>query len=43
VTYDHSHRHRSDKGVPYEFQNAHQLLTDFFESVDRILREVQKT
>jgi len=43
VTCDHMHRHRTDKGAPYEFQNAHQLLTDFFESVDRILQEVQKT
>ena len=43
VTYDHMHRHRADKGVLYEFQNAHQLLTDFFESVDRILQESQKT
>lgn len=42
LTYDHKHRHRSDTGVPYEFQDAHQLLTDFFVDVDRILLEVQK-
>lgn len=42
LTYDHKHRHRSDKGVPYEFQDAHQLLSDFFADVDRVLQEVQK-
>ena len=38
----HKHRHSSDKGVPYEFQDAHQLLTDFFADVDRVLQEIQK-
>ena len=42
LTYDHMHRHSADKGVPYEFQDAHQLLTDFFADVDRVLLEVQK-
>lgn len=42
LTFDHKHRHRSDKGVPYEFQDAHQLLTDFFADVDRVLLEVQQ-
>lgn len=42
LAYDHKHRHVSDKGVPYEFQDAHQLLTDFFSDVDRVLREVKK-
>ena len=41
LAYDHIHRHRSDKGVPYEFQDTHQLLTDFFADVDRIFLEVQ--
>lgn len=40
--FDHKHRHRSDQGVPYEFQDAHQLLTDFFADVDRVLLEVQQ-
>lgn len=40
--YDHKHRHASDKGVPYEFKDAYQLLTDFFADVDRVLREVKK-
>jgi hypothetical protein len=42
LPFDHKHRHSSDKGVPYEFKDAHQLLSDFFEEVDRILEEVAK-
>ena len=42
LTYDHKHRHISDQGVPYEFQNAYQLLTDFFAEVDRVLEEIKK-
>jgi len=41
LPYDHKHRHISDQGVPYEFQNAHQLLQDFFEEVDRVLQEIK--
>jgi hypothetical protein len=37
LTYDHKHRHVSDKGVPYEFQDTQQLLIDFFNEVDRVL------
>lgn len=43
VAYDHVHRHSADKGVPYEFKNAEQLLTDFFAHVDSILAEVTKS
>jgi len=42
MAYDHKHRHASDKGVPYEFKDAQQLMSDFFTDVDRILREVTK-
>lgn len=42
LAYDHKHRHASDKGVPYEFQDAYQLLIDFFADVDRVLKEVKK-
>jgi len=42
LTYDHKHRHISDKGVPYEFQNAAQLLADFFAEVDRVLKEIEQ-
>lgn len=40
VACDHRHRHAVDTGVPYEFQDAYQLLRDFFEEVDRRLREL---
>ena len=40
--YDHRHRHAADKGVPYEFKDAHQLLVDFFAEVDRVLEEVKQ-
>ena len=41
LAYDHKHRHISDKGVPYEYTDAQQLITDFFADVDRILTEVE--
>lgn len=37
VSYDHIHRSIKDKGVPYEFENAQQLLTDFLNEVNSIL------
>ena len=40
--FDHFHSHQKDKGTPYEFQDAYQLIHDFFESVDRVLAEVEK-
>lgn len=30
------------KESPYEFQNAVQLLTDFFSEVDRVLSEIEQ-
>jgi hypothetical protein len=42
LTYDHKHRHASDKGVPYEFKDAAQLLEDFFAEVDRVLEELKR-
>lgn len=41
LAYDHKHRHILDKGVPYEFKDAYQLLADFFEEVDRVLKEMK--
>ena len=41
--FDHKHRHVSDKGVPYGFESAYQLLEDFFKDVDRVLQEVRKS
>ena len=43
LPYDHKHRHISDKGVPYAFKDAHQLLSDFFVEVDRVLEKVRKS
>lgn len=40
--YDHKHQHQSDKGIPYDFKDAHQLLSDFFADVDRVLAVVRK-
>ena len=42
LTYDHKHRHANDKGVPYEFQDAQQLVIDFFNEVDRVLKEARQ-
>lgn len=42
LAHDHTHQHGRDKGVPYEFKNADQLLKDFFEDVDRVLQEVKQ-
>ena len=43
LPFDHKHRHRSDKGVPYEFENALRLLEDFFNDVDRTLQKVKQS
>ena len=42
LPYDHKHRHVTDKGVPYEFKDAYQLMTDFFAEVDRVLKEAKQ-
>lgn len=42
VEYDHKHRHMRDKGVPYDFVDAYQLLKDFFTEVDRALEAHRK-
>ena len=39
VAFDHLHRHSADKGIPYEFQDAYQLMQDFFNKVDEILKQ----
>ena len=38
LPYDHKHRTPNDQGIRYEFKDAHQLLSDFFEDVDRVLK-----
>lgn len=42
VAYDHKHRSRSDRGVPFEFKDAYRLLADFFAEVDRVMQEEKK-
>lgn len=37
LTYDHKHRHRKDKGVPYSFSSAAELVEDFWKAVDDFL------
>jgi hypothetical protein len=37
IEYDHIHKNLADKGTPYEFINAQQLLDDFFKKVDEII------
>jgi len=37
VEYDHTHETALDKGTPYEFVNAEQLLQDFFNRLNQIL------
>jgi Family of unknown function (DUF6516) len=41
LPYDHHHRTANDKGVPYAFHSAQQLLVDFFAEVDRVIKEAQ--
>ena len=41
LPFDHKHRSVTDKGVPYEFKDANQLLQDFFNEVDAVLKEVR--
>jgi hypothetical protein len=41
LTYDHRHRGAVDRGTPYEFKDAYQLLSDFFEEVDRALKQAK--
>lgn len=43
LPYDHKHKHISDKGVSYKFRNAHQLLADFFNEVDQVLKEIKRS
>ncbi len=39
IEHDHWHRTEEDPGRPYEFKDAITLLDDFFEEVERILKE----
>jgi hypothetical protein len=37
--YDHWHRDETDQGQPYEFVSAEKLITDFFDEIERILKD----
>jgi len=39
ATADHWHRTETDPGRPYRFKNAEQLIDDFFDEVERVLKE----
>ena len=41
MPFDHRHRHVADKGIPYTFRDAYQLLADFFAEVDSVLKEAK--
>ena len=36
---DHWHRTGADEGRPYEFKDAETLISDFFDEVERVLKE----
>ena len=40
VNSDHWHRDAADKGRPYEFKSPELLFEDFFNEVERLLREL---
>lgn len=40
MKYDHKHTSINDKGTPYEFESAEQLLNDFFKEVNSILNKL---
>ncbi|MCF6807793.1 hypothetical protein L3V79_05235 [Thiotrichales bacterium 19S9-12] len=42
IEYDHMHRNSFDKGTPYHFTSAYQLLKDFFERVNKIIEESKR-
>ena len=42
VAYDNRHKSAKDKGTPYIFSSAQQLLEDFFNEVNRIMQEVKQ-
>ena len=39
AAFDHWHRDATDEGRPYRFVSAEKLITDFFDEVERILKE----
>ncbi len=42
VPFDHWDRDETDPGRPYDFTDAETLIVDFFDEIERILREREK-
>lgn len=40
LEWDHVHQSIKDKGTPYEFVNAEQLMQDFFSAIEKIIAEI---
>jgi hypothetical protein len=40
-TYDHWHRDGSDEGRPYKYESAEKLLADYWNEVDKKVREIK--
>jgi hypothetical protein len=40
TTFDHEHRHETDRGRPYAYTDAARLIADFFAGVERRLAEL---
>jgi Family of unknown function (DUF6516) len=38
LAYDHKHRNSTDPGIRYDFKDVHELLSNFFVDVDRVLK-----
>jgi len=39
AAFDHWHRDETDQGRPYRFDTAEKLIADFFDEIERILKE----
>jgi hypothetical protein len=39
AAFDHWHRDKADQGRPYQFETAEKLIADFFDEIERILKE----
>ncbi len=39
VAFDHWHRDQTDAGRPYRFESGEKLIADFFNEIERILKE----
>lgn len=42
IEYDHVHNDMKDKGTPYSFTSAEQLISDFFKRVEAIEAEIAR-